>query len=55
MIQNRIKLADKEIAQSKDFDYQVTNYEGKLQQTTDNIAEIISRHLKNSPGIDKTQ
>lgn len=55
MIQDRIKLAGEEIAHSKDFDYQITNYEGKLQQTTNDIAEIITRHLKNSPTIDKTQ
>jgi guanylate kinase len=46
MIQDRIKLASEEIAKSKDYDYPITNYEGKLQQTTDSITEIIQRHLK---------
>ena len=55
MIQDRIRLAGQEIANSHDYDYQITNYEGKLQQTTDNIAEIITRHLKNTPPIDKIQ
>lgn len=55
MIQDRIKLAGEEIDQSKDYDYPITNYEGKLQQTTDSIAEIIQRHLKNTPPIDKIQ
>ncbi len=55
MIQDRIRLAGEEIAQSRDYDYPITNYEGKLQQTTDNIAEIITRHLRNTPPIDKVQ
>jgi guanylate kinase len=54
MIQDRIKLAGEEIAQSSDYDYPITNYEGKLQQTTDNIAQTIQRHLQNTPPIDKT-
>jgi guanylate kinase len=53
MIRDRIKLAGEEIRQSRDYDYPITNYEGKLQQTTDNIAQIIQRHLKNTPPIDK--
>ena len=53
MIQDRIKLASEEIEQSKDFDYQITNYEGKLQQTTDNIALIIQKHLANNRPVDK--
>lgn len=48
MIQDRIKLGAEEIANSKDYDYQITNYEGKLQQTTENIAKIIQKHLGNS-------
>ena len=55
MIQDRISLAGQEIAQSKDYDYPVTNYEGKLQQTTDNIATIIKNHLKNSPQLTKNK
>ena len=53
MIQDRIKLAGKEVAKSKDYDYRITNYDGKLQQTIDNIATIIQNHLKNTPPIDK--
>ncbi len=55
MIQDRIKLAGEEIAKSHDYDYQITNYEGKLQQTTDNIAEIIKTHLKSSAGLTKNK
>lgn len=55
MIQDRIKLASEEINRSKNYDYPITNYEGKLQETTDNIAAIITRHLKNNRAIDKTQ
>lgn len=53
MIRDRIKLASEEIGQSKDYDYQITNYDGKLQQTTDNIANIIQNHLKNNLPVDK--
>jgi len=53
MIQDRIKLAAEEMAKSKDYDYQITNYEGKLRQTTDSIAAIIKKHLRNSRPIDK--
>ncbi len=53
MIQDRINLAGEEIAQSHDYDYPVTNYEGKLQQTTDNIASLIQNHLKNNGLVDK--
>ena len=52
MIQDIIKLAGEEIAQSKDYDYPITNYEGKLQQTTDNIASIIKKHMANSRPVD---
>ena len=55
MIRDRIELAVEEIAKSKDYDYQITNYDGKLQQTTDNIADIIKNHLRNTPPIDKIQ
>ncbi len=48
MIQDRIKLGAEEIEKSKDYDYQITNYDGKLQQTTESIAKIIQNHLKNS-------
>lgn len=48
MIQDRIKLAAVEIEQSKDYDYRITNYEGKLQETTDNIASLIKNHLTNN-------
>ncbi len=47
MIQDRIMLGIEEIENSKDYDYQITNYEGRLQQTTENIAGIIQNHLKN--------
>ncbi len=53
MIQDRIKLAAEEIDQSGDYDYQITNYEGKLQETTDNIASHIQNHLKNNHLVDK--
>lgn len=55
MIQDRIKLAEKEIKKSKNYDYKIKNYEGRLEETADNIAAIIQKHLQNSTAIDKTQ
>lgn len=55
MIQDRIKLGAEEIAKSKDYDYQINNYEGKLDETVATIALIIKKYLKNSPTIDKIQ
>jgi guanylate kinase len=45
MIDKRIEIAQHEIAQSADYDYQITNYEGKLDQTVAAVAEIIKNHL----------
>ena len=53
MISDRIQIAETEIKAAEKYDYRITNYDGKLQQTTDNIAEIIQRHLKNNNPIDK--
>lgn len=45
MIQDRIVLAQEEIEKSKDYDYKVVNYDNKLDQTVEQIAEIIQKHL----------
>lgn len=45
MIDKRIQIAEQEIAQSKDYDYQITNYEGKLDQTVAAVAQIIRKHI----------
>ncbi len=54
MIQDRIKLGAEEIAKSKNYAYQITNYEGKLDITVATIALLIKNYLKkNTPPIDK--
>ncbi|HSR89307.1 MAG TPA: hypothetical protein VLK22_02805 [Candidatus Udaeobacter sp.] len=53
MLEDRMKIGLEEIAKAKDYDYQVTNYEGKLDQTVDTIAKIIKKHLGNSLPVDK--
>jgi guanylate kinase len=46
MIDRRINIASQEIEESKDYDYKIINYEGKLDQTVDQLATIIKQHLK---------
>lgn len=41
----RLKIAKKEIEESKDYDYRVINYEGKLNETIAKIAEIIQSRI----------
>lgn len=49
MIADRIEVAKAEIKAAANYDYQITNYDGKLQQTTDEIISLIKNHLKNTP------
>lgn len=44
-IESRIKIAAQEIEASADYDYKITNYEGKLKQTVEELAKIIKKHL----------
>lgn len=44
-IAERIKIVAQEIEASKDYDYKLTNYEGKLAETVDNVAKIVQEHL----------
>lgn len=44
-IAERIKIVSQEIEASKDYDYKLTNYEGKLAETVDNVAKIVKEHL----------
>jgi len=46
-IEQRLKIAESEITKSKDYDYVVTNYEGKLKETIKKVTKIIENSLKN--------
>ena len=46
MIDQRLEIAGQEIAQSKDYDYQIVNHEGKLDETVAKVREIIQNALK---------
>lgn len=48
-IATRLETAKDEIAQSDIYDYKLTNYQGKLDETIEKTAEIIRKHL----GLDK--
>jgi guanylate kinase len=41
----RMQIAAQEIKQSKDYTYQITNFEGKLSETVEQIAHIIRERL----------
>ena len=40
MIADRLKVAETEIKEAKNYDYQVMNYDGRLPETIDNVAKI---------------
>ena len=42
--QKRLVTAEEEIAQAKDFDYQIVNYNGKVEQTIEKIASILKHY-----------
>lgn len=41
----RLKIAQEEIDQAHLYDYQITNYEGRLEETIEQIMDIIDRYL----------
>lgn len=43
--QERLKSAEKELARQDDFDYNITNYEGKLNETIDKITNILDPYI----------
>jgi len=45
LIEERLKIAEKEIAESKDYDYRIVNVQGKLDETIKQIAAIINGRL----------
>ncbi len=53
IIEERMKIAQKEISFAPSYDYQVVNENGKLDQTVDKLAKIITFELTKSPNIDK--
>ncbi|HLD60760.1 MAG TPA: guanylate kinase [Patescibacteria group bacterium] len=52
VIAERLEIAKKEIEASKDYDHRITNYEGKLEETIDKIAEIIQAYLRGEKRVD---
>ena len=45
-INDRIEIAKQEIANSYDYDYKITNEEGKLDNTINTITEVVQNELK---------
>jgi len=43
MVDDRMRLAKKEIEKSADYDYKIVNYEGKIEQTIEEITQIIRK------------
>ena len=44
-IKERLNLAEKEIAESEDYQYHLINKEGALEETVDKIEEIVKKEL----------
>lgn len=44
-IKERLKIAKLEIGLAKEYDFTVVNKTGKLNETIDNVAKIITKHL----------
>ena len=49
MITERLRVAQEEILQAPHYDYQIVNYEGKLNETIENIAKIIQSVIQLNP------
>jgi guanylate kinase len=45
VIAERLKIAEREIAASSDYDYRIVNVEGQLPETIAKIEEIITSEL----------
>jgi len=48
----RLKIAEEEIQQADLYDFQITNFEGKLEETVVQIMGIIREHMKTSASGD---
>lgn len=53
-IQERMEIALNEIEESKDYDYQVVNKEGGLDETVAKVEEIIKKELTKRQALDKS-
>ncbi|MDO9509714.1 MAG: guanylate kinase [Candidatus Magasanikbacteria bacterium] len=53
VIEERMKIAQKEISAAPEYDYQVINENGKIDQTIDKLAKIITFELNQTSNIDK--
>lgn len=50
----RLSIAHKEIKDSEDYDFRITNFEGKLGETVERIHQIIKDELKKRATLDKS-
>jgi len=53
LIKERMKIAEKEISAAPEYDYQVVNKNGKIEETIDKLAKIINSELTKLQNIDK--
>ncbi len=53
LIEERMKIAEKEISAAPEYDYQVVNKDGKIEETIDKLAKIITSELNKPLNIDK--
>lgn len=52
-LSERMKTAEKELEQSKTYDFKVMNKQGKLDETAAEVAEIVGKALAQNHNVDK--
>ena len=52
-LRERLRLAEQEIKESKDYQYHVVNKDGAIDETVEKIAEIVMKELNNTGTLDK--
>jgi len=53
LITERMKIAEKEISAAPEYNFQVVNEDGKIEETIDKLAKIIMFELNKASNIDK--
>lgn len=53
IIAQRLKIAETEIAESRDYDLRLINADGKLAETTHSVANFIRDRIASADGLDK--
>lgn len=55
IIKQRLERAKKEMGEAENYDYQIVNHEGKLDETVEKVALIIKKELIQRQAVDKKE